>query len=415
MKAKLSNKIIQTLIPQAQPYEVVDSELKGFLLRVQPSGVMTFYLVYRSAEGKKKRYKIGKHGSVTPMQARGIALTLSGRVIGGEDVQERKKQIRLAAENSKSRTLEGFLKAHYQDWVIAERKSGEATIKRIKSIFKSFMDCSLDEINHWVVEKWRSERLKAGRKPATVNRDLITLKAVLSKAIEWEVLELHPLAKLKPLKTDKHSKVRYLTSEEEGGLRDALIARSARMRCEREQANQWRKERRYDLYPDLTQLHYADYLEPMVLLAMNTGMRRGELFGLLWCDINFSARVLTVNDSVAKSGKTRHIPLSKEAWEVLHKWQQQCGENRLVFPGKNGERFIHIKKSWGGVLDDAEIIDFRFHDLRHHFASKLVMAGVDLNTVRELLGHADIQITLRYAHLAPEHKARAVEKLIKVA
>jgi site-specific recombinase XerD len=84
----------------------------------------------------------------------------------------------------------------------------------------------------------------------------------------------------------------------------------------------------------------------------------------------------------------------------------------LVFPGKNGERFIHIKKSWGGVIDRAEINGFRFHDLRHHFASKLVMAGVDLNTVRELLGHADIEMTLRYAHLAPEHKAKAVAKLV---
>ena len=398
-----------------QPYEVVDTELKGFLLRVQPSGVMTYYLTYRNVDGNKKRYKIGKHGAVTPMQARDVALTLSGRVIGGEDVQERKKQVRKAAENSKSRTLVGFLNMRYQDWVESERKTGRATVKRIKSIFKEFMDMPLDEINHWVVEKWRSERLKAGKKPTTVNRDLITLKSVLSKAIEWEVIELHPLAKLKPLKTDKHSKVRYLTSEEEDKLRGGLIARDIQMKREREHANHWRRERCYELYPDLTQFHYADYLEPMVLLAMNTGMRRGELFDLQWSDVNFSERILTVSGAVAKSGKTRHIPLNKEAWKVLDKWQQLCGENKLVFPGKNGERFIHIKKSWGGVLNDARINNFRFHDLRHHFASKLVMAAVDLNTVRELLGHADIQMTLRYAHLAPEYKAKAVEKLVKIA
>jgi integrase len=184
------------------------------------------------------------------------------------------------------------------------------------------------------------------------------------------------------------------------------------MKREREQANKWRLERRYELYPDLSQLHYADYLEPMVLLAMNTGMRRGELFDLLWCDVNFDARILTVNGSVAKSGKTRHIPLNKEAWETLHKWHQHHSDNKLVFPGKNGERFNHIKKSWGGVIGDAGISSFRFHDLRHHFASKLVMAGVDLNTVRELLGHADIEMTLRYSHLAPEHKAKAVAKLV---
>jgi hypothetical protein len=128
MKAKLSNKIIKTLMPQVRPYEVVDTELKGFLLRVQPSGVMTYYLTFRSADGKKKRYKLGKLGAVTPMQSRDVALTLSGRVIGGEDIQERKKQVRKAAENSKSRTLEGFLKVHYQDWVIAEQSSNSTLL-----------------------------------------------------------------------------------------------------------------------------------------------------------------------------------------------------------------------------------------------------------------------------------------------
>jgi integrase len=116
--------------------------------------------------------------------------------------------------------------------------------------------------------------------------------------------------------------------------------------------------------------------------------------------------------AVAKSGKTRHIPLNKEAYAILEKWYEQNSESILVFPSRNGERFDNIKSSWEKLLIDAKIQNFRFHDLRHHFASKLVMAAVDLNTVRELLGHADIQMTLRYAHLAPEYKARAVEKLI---
>jgi site-specific recombinase XerD len=73
-----------------------------------------------------------------------------------------------------------------------------------------------------------------------------------------------------------------------------------------------------------------------------------------------------------------------------------------------------VKRAWSGILQLAKIINFRWHDLRHHFASKLVMASVDLNTVRELLEHADMAMTLRYAHLAPEHKASAVAKLVEI-
>ena len=87
----------------------------------------------------------------------------------------------------------------------------------------------------------------------------------------------------------------------------------------------------------------------------------------------------------------------------------------LVFSNSNGGLFNNVKKAWSGILADAEIQNFRWHDMRHHFASKLVMVVVDLNTVRELLGHADIKMTLRYAHLAPEHKAKAVAKLVEAA
>ena len=90
---------------------------------------------------------------------------------------------------------------------------------------------------------------------------------------------------------------------------------------------------------------------------------------------------------------------------------QQGNGIGLVFASKNNQPFNTVKRSWGTLLKRANIDQFRWHDLRHHFASKLVMAGVDLNTVRELLGHSDIKTTLRYAHLAPEHKINAVQKI----
>lgn len=97
---------------------------------------------------------------------------------------------------------------------------------------------------------------------------------------------------------------------------------------------------------------------------------------------------------------------------LLIAWRNQANGNGLVFPNSiKGSRLTTIKKPRGAVLKAANIKDFRFHDLRHHFASSLVMAGADLNTVRELLGHADLTMALRYAHLAPKHKAAAVALL----
>jgi len=128
---------------------------------------------------------------------------------------------------------------------------------------------------------------------------------------------------------------------------------------------------------------------------------------MTWADINWEAKMLTIRAENAKSGRQRHIPLNVEAMEVLQRWGGQVGERRA------GKVFdvTDINKEWGELLVDAGIEDCRFHDLRHHFASRLVRAGVDLNTVRALLGHADISMTLRYAHLAPDTLAAAVAKL----
>lgn len=145
--------------------------------------------------------------------------------------------------------------------------------------------------------------------------------------------------------------------------------------------------------------------QPMTLIALNTGLRRGEITQLTWDDVNLATKNVTVRAGYAKSGKARHVPLNSEAMAVFKVWKRQHKTGRL-FP------LICTAKAWGRLMADAKIENFRFHDLRHTFASKLVMAGVDLNTVRELLGHGALNMTQKYAHLAPEHKAAAVERLV---
>jgi len=163
--------------------------------------------------------------------------------------------------------------------------------------------------------------------------------------------------------------------------------------------------------PDLSTTAFADYLQPMVLLTLNTGLRRGEVLQLRWTDIDLLQRKLVVRADNAKSSKTRYLPLNDEALTTLRRWRSGTESAEWVFAGRDGGRMLAVKTSWKSVLQSAAITDFRWHDLRHHFASRLVMKGVDLNTVRELLGHSDLTMTLRYAHLSPEHKADAVAKL----
>lgn len=160
---------------------------------------------------------------------------------------------------------------------------------------------------------------------------------------------------------------------------------------------------------DLSVHAYGDRMTPLITLALKTGMRRGELFDLSWSEVDLKRKTITVLGETAKSSKTRHIPLGPSALEAIKAWRKQSPSTEgRVFPARNGGRLDNVNKSWSGILASAGITNFRWHDMRHDFASKLVMNGVPLNTVRELCGHADLNTTLRYAHLAPDHKAEAI-------
>lgn len=421
MKIKLTEKAVKALDPVDKPFRVWDTEQPGLFLRIQPSGRKVFVVSYRN-NGRKTDHTIGQWGIVTLAQARDLAKAALGKVATGTDPQQERKAARVAAEcarkeaeRTKQQTLGTFLDEHYAPWLIRERRSGAATQARIRNCFAEWLDLSMPTLTPWLVEKWKAKRLQSGIRAATINRDLVALKAMLTKAVEWQVIDTHPLAQVKPLKLDTKGRVRYLSEVEERRLRKALTDRETRVRTERVSGNQWRAERSLELFPDLSDVAFVDHLQPMVLLVMNTGLRRGELFNLQWPDIDLITRVLTVEGSGSKSGQTRHIPLNNEAVDVLTRWKAQSTGQGYVFPAVDGGRLTDIKTAFSRLLESAQIDAFRFHDFRHHFASRLVMAGVDLNTVRELLGHANLDMTLRYAHLAPEHKAAAVALLNQAA
>lgn len=408
VRQRITSKVVDTLEPKVKIYDITDDSLPGFVLRVNPSGVKVFWIRYTLPSGKRDRIAIGKAGIISVAQARDEAKRVLGKISTGIDPKKPKQD----AQNQIP-TLVKFIDNEYRTWSEAHHQWSADQIQKLYRL-KDFLDLPLNEINPQIVEKWRSTCLTNGHAPSTVNRNIAALRSVLSKALEWGVLDLHPLSRLKQLKVDRSPNVRYLSEDEEKRLRNALDVREAKLRKGRESGNQWRAERGYDLYQDLNQQSFADYLKPLVLLSINTGARRGELFRLQWCDVNLERKSIALVMRGKRKSYTRHIPLNKEAHDTLVAWRSMNAlTDKMVFPSKDGGKFDNIQTSWENLRKEARINDFRWHDMRHHFASKLVMNGVPLNTVRELLGHTNVEMTLRYAHLAPEQKERAVATLDK--
>jgi integrase len=154
----------------------------------------------------------------------------------------------------------------------------------------------------------------------------------------------------------------------------------------------------------------SSWLLPLVTLALRTGMRQGELLRLKWENIDFDRGSITIIQGKTLRRKT--IAINEPAREALEWLRQNCyGDLLFMWPWGDSIGKVAVDDAFKTACSGAKIKDFRFHDLRQSFASHLVMAGVDLVTVKELLGHKTINMTNRYTHLAQEHKAQAVAKL----
>lgn len=386
LKQKITNSSIKNLTIKDK--RLNDTEVSGFHARISPKGTVKYYLYYR-INGKQRNFFLGAANSLTPAQARDLAKEKSGQVASGEDVQESRHEAK-KLEAREGLTLTRFLDEHYQDYLIAlNPRTANQSFNSIKNTFAHLGDKRLSDITARDIQEWYTQKRKQGRAPATMSRTFMSFKAALTRAVEWELLDSHSLDKVK-LVTEDNTRVRYLSSEEESALLTALDERNDRLRTSG------------------SEKLYSDFIKPLVITAINTGARKSELLSLSWEDVSFENRYLTVKAENAKSKKTRRIPLNDTVFNLLSKWRAQNPSQIYVFTPNHRDSAPLIQYPWQCLLKAADITNFRFHDLRHHFASKLVTNGVDLNTVRELLGHSDLKMTLRYAHLAPEHKAAAV-------
>ena len=401
MKEKLTGRLVSSLKATGKEYEVHDTLVVGLYVRVTAAGAMSYVVRWKRARKKA----LGRVGILTLDQARQEATQYL--------YEARKHGEPLAVTQNRKGTalpsLREFIDDTYMPWFKTHHKGYEKTLHTLVNNFDAIMAQRIDAITGRDLEQIRTSWMQAGNKPSTVNRKMGSISGVFSRAVEWEYLTVHPMAKLKQLKVDSIGVVRYLDEDETKRLRAAMDARQDEMRSERESANKWRAERNKMQMPSLLDLKFTDHLKPMVLVSLKTGLRRGELFDLKWSSVNFNTKIITVAGDTTKTSETRHIPMNEEVFTVLEEWKKQSREALYVFPNQEGGRFEDVKSAWLKLLERAEVTGFRWHDMRHDFASRLVMAKESLNTVRELLGHSDITMTLRYAHLAPGTKAAAVE------
>ena len=156
-------------------------------------------------------------------------------------------------------------------------------------------------------------------------------------------------------------------------------------------------------------------LRPLVITALHTGFRASELRSLTWTDVEINRRMITVRAGYAKNGEARRVPMNQLLTDILKSVKLANNQGDRVFCNRDGTSYRSFRSAFERAVRKAAIVDCTFHDLRHMFASRLVMAGVDLPTVKELLGHRDISMTMRYTHLSSDHKQTAVGKLEQFA
>jgi len=398
MKHKLTASFVKALEPQNKLYKVWDTEMRGFFVSVLPSGTKTYMIHYRH-EGLGRDYKIGRATELIAEKARTQALQSLAKVSTGVDIQAEKKLAKRKQEQAKVAVLEKFIDERYGPWVLMHKKSGHESLRVLNRDFKHLLRKPMEQISKWDIQKWQQKQVKAGSLPQTTNRKVAILKGLLSRAVEWDVLPYSPLMGLKPLPTTEEPRSRFLSEHEEKRLRKVLTEREFRLRNDRDSGNNWRSARHRPLLPDLRKYKFADHIRPMVLLAMTTGMRRGEIFSLKWGDVDLDKGQITLRAEATKSGKSRSFYLADEPLWVLAEWQKQVNHTDFVFTSsETGMPFDNIYKAWRAILASAKLEDFRFHDLRHHYASTLEFMNLPLDIIRKRLGHSSLKMTLGYTH-----------------
>jgi integrase len=332
---------------------------RGVFEKQPGSGV--WWIRYAGADGRIRREKVGNRGAALKLYQKRKTQVLQGEKL---------------PENFRAKSvLFSELAGSALEWSKMHKLSHHDDAIRMKRILEAFASWPAESITSQDIERWFAEQ---HWKPATFNRYKALFSLVYRLGINSGRIKLNP-ARLVKTRTENNGRIRYLSTEEETRLRQEIAK------------------------------HCPERL-PEFDIAVHTGMRRSEQYGLTWDCVDFEKRILTIPRS--KHGGTRYVFLNEVALAALQVlWRFSNGTGRVFSMGYTSELSYGARGWFEKCVKEAKIESFTWHCLRHTFASNLVMRGVDIRTVQELLGHKTIQMTLRYAHLAPQHQLAAVQRL----
>ena len=333
--------------------------------------------IYKKNGKYYSRFKI--HGEQKHFLCQGATTQAQAQAI--EDAEKFKLRQQQAGLLRPEKSVSLFkLLVIYENYAKTNKRSyskfDKPVINYVRSYFGATTNIKDIKISH--IEKFKQHLIDKNLAPSTINKYLNLLSKAFNIGITEKIVAENPLRDIKRLR-EKNYKVRFLTKEEEVKLFK---------------------------YID----EHAPNIKPLIITALQTGMRKGEIFNLKWSNIDFEYDFIELLET--KSGKSRKIPISETLKNVLLNILKTHPKSEYVFINpETGNPYVDIKHSFHTVLIKAGIKNFRFHDLRHTVATRLVESGIDLIVVKEILGHSKIETTMRYAHPVPKRKLEAISVL----
>jgi len=333
--------------------------------RFTKKGNVRWWTDYKNSEGRRVQHVI-KHAQTQDEAVHALLKEVQDEYEKKYQPNKNKKKIKF--NEFADMYVESYAKTNKRSW-----KTDDYYLRFMRKFFKKFC---IHEISSLDIEKYRTERLKQGVKPSTVNRCLAILRKMLNLAVDWGFLENNQMSKVKLYSEKDNFVEKKLTNDEQECL---LEASSERLRS-------------------------------IILVALNTGMRLGEILNLQWSQVDLDNERIRVEKT--KSGKIRVVDINSFLMEKLVELKSANGDSGYLFLNpKTGKPLTTVKTAFKAACRRAGIKGLRFHDLRHAFASRLIAKGVDIITVKELLGHSSVKVTERYTHTHKEQKKKAVELL----